>query len=110
MVMMMGKWTARESHPDLNIVIWIAIIDFWLHCFFLQLTLKSKTTSPLTLYFLMLHGPFGEMQVLPKIYHFEFTETTCESPLVAFPLRDSAECNKVLSGKAINCRCAAPHS
>jgi len=69
-----------------------------------QLTLKSKTTSPLTLYFLMLHGPFGEMQVLPKIYHFEFTETTCESPLVAFPLRDSAECNKVLSGKAINCR------
>lgn len=52
----------------------------------------------------MLRGPFGEMQVQPKIYHFEFTESTGESPLVAFPLTDSAECNKVLSGKAINCR------
>ena len=72
--------------------------------FFRQLILKSKATSPLTLYFLMLRGPFGEMQVQPKIYHFEFTETTCESPLVALPLTDSAECNKVLSGKAINCR------
>jgi hypothetical protein len=52
----------------------------------------------------MLRGPFGEMQVQPKIYHFEFSESNCESPLVAFPLTDSAECNKVLSGKAINCR------
>ncbi|EFX90213.1 hypothetical protein DAPPUDRAFT_190307 [Daphnia pulex] len=69
-----------------------------------QLILKSKATSPITLYFLMLRGPFGEMQVQPKIYHFEFSESNCESPLVAFPLTDSAECNKVLSGKAINCR------
>ena len=70
----------------------------------LQLILKSKATSPITLYFLMLRGPFGEMQIQPKIYHFEFSESNCESPLVAFPLTDSAECNKVLSGKAINCR------
>lgn len=73
-------------------------------CCALQLILKSKATSPITLYFLMLRGPFGEMQVQPKIYHFEFSESNCESPLVAFPLTDSAECNKVLSGKAINCR------
>ena len=55
-------------------------------CLILQLILKSKATSPITLYFLMLRGPFGEMQVQPKIYHFEFTESTCESPLVAFPV------------------------
>lgn len=61
-------------------------------------------TNPISLYYLVLRGPFGEMQVQPKIYHFEFSESTFESPLVQFPLVDSAECNKVLSGKMISCR------
>ena len=72
--------------------------------FIFQLILKSKAANPITLYFLMLRGPFGEMRVQPKIYHFEFAEGTNESQLVLFPLSDSAECNKILSGKSINCR------
>lgn len=69
-----------------------------------QLILKSKAANPITLYFLMLRGPFGEIRVQPKIYHFEFSESANESQLVIFPLSDSAECNKILSGKSINCR------
>jgi len=80
----------------------------WTACsltlFIFQLILKSKAANPITLYFLMLRGPFGEMRVQPKIYHFEFAEGTNESQLVIFPLSDSAECNKILSGKSINCR------
>lgn len=44
------------------------------------------------------------MQVDPKIYNFEFSETACESPYLQLPLSDTSECNKLLGHKLINFR------
>lgn len=66
--------------------------------------MKTKTSTPLSIYFLILRGPFGDMKVKPKIYHFNFTEQESESPYGELPLVDSSECNRLLSHKGINCR------
>lgn len=40
----------------------------------------------------------------PKIHKFDFTDVDNESPYVALPLLDTAECNRILAAKAINFR------
>ncbi|KAJ1530493.1 hypothetical protein ONE63_005391 [Megalurothrips usitatus] len=69
-----------------------------------QLILKTKTTCTLSMSFLAIHGPFGDMKVLPKVDKFDFTENENESPYVRLALQDTAECNRLLSCKAINFR------
>jgi len=69
-----------------------------------QLVLKSKPTTPISVHYLILKGPFGDMKVSPCLYRFDFTETSLESPYTLLPLKDSAECNKLLAAKAINFR------
>lgn len=44
------------------------------------------------------------MKVSPYLHRFDFTETSLESPYTLLPLKDSAECNKLLAAKAINFR------
>jgi hypothetical protein len=44
------------------------------------------------------------MKVAPCLYRFDFTETSLESPYTLLPLKDSAECNRLLAAKAINFR------
>nr|CAD7438259.1 unnamed protein product [Timema bartmani] len=68
------------------------------------LILKTKTTYPLALHYLILRGPFGDMKVSSKIYKFDFTDQDNESPYVQLPLPDTAECNRLLAAKAINFR------
>jgi len=70
----------------------------------LQLILKTKTTYPLALHYLVLRGPFGDMKVDAKIHKFEFTDQENESPYVHLPLVDTAECNRLLAAKVINFR------
>ncbi|KAL2743761.1 cysteine and histidine-rich protein 1 [Vespula maculifrons] len=69
-----------------------------------QLILKTKTTYPLPLHYLILKGPFGDMKVQPRIHRFEFTEQDNESPYLPIPLPDTAECNRLLAAKAISFR------
>lgn len=69
-----------------------------------QLILKTKTTYPLPVYYLILKGPFGDMKVHPRIHRFEFTEQENESPYFTLPLPDTAECNRLLAAKAISFR------
>ncbi|XP_046436468.1 zinc finger TRAF-type-containing protein 1 homolog isoform X1 [Neodiprion pinetum] len=69
-----------------------------------QLILKTKTTYPLPLHYLILKGPFGDMKVQPRIHRFDFTEQDNESPYLPLPLPDTAECNRLLAAKAINFR------
>lgn len=66
--------------------------------------MKTKSPTPLNIYFIILGGPFSDMKVKPKIYHFDFTEQESESPYVELPLEDASECNRLLALKAINCR------
>lgn len=54
--------------------------------------------------FLVIRGPFGDMKVTPKVDKFDFTEQENESPYVRLALQDTAECNRLLSCKAINFR------
>ncbi|KAF5292380.1 hypothetical protein FQA39_LY03414 [Lamprigera yunnana] len=69
-----------------------------------QLILKTKTAVPLSMHFLILHGPFGDMRVQPRIHKFEFSEQENESPYVPLALSDTAECNRLLASKTINFR------
>ncbi|XP_055610335.1 zinc finger TRAF-type-containing protein 1 homolog [Uranotaenia lowii] len=69
-----------------------------------QLILKSKTTSPLSMHFFVLRGPFSDIKVSTQIYKHDFTETETESPLALMPLPDTSECNRLLAAKAINFR------
>ncbi|KAK5648450.1 hypothetical protein RI129_003342 [Pyrocoelia pectoralis] len=69
-----------------------------------QLILKTKTTVPLSMHFLILRGPFGDMKVQPQIHRFDFSEQENESPYVSLALSDSAECNRLLASKTINFR------
>ncbi|KDR16693.1 cysteine and histidine-rich protein 1 homolog [Zootermopsis nevadensis] len=69
-----------------------------------QLILKTKTTYPLALHYLILRGPFGDMKVNAKIHKFEFTDQENESPYVHLPLLDTDECNRLLAAKVINFR------
>lgn len=70
-----------------------------------QLILKTKTTVPLNVHYLILRGPFGDMKVDAKIYKFDFTDQENESPYVTLPLTDTAECNRLLAAKAVHFRC-----
>lgn len=69
-----------------------------------QLILKTKTTYPLSLHYVVLKGPFGDMKVQPRIHKFDFTDQDNESPYMQLPLPDTAECNRLLATKAINFR------
>ncbi|ERL92723.1 cysteine and histidine-rich protein 1 homolog isoform X1 [Dendroctonus ponderosae] len=69
-----------------------------------QLILKSKSATPLSLNYIVLRGPVGDIKVKPRIYEFDFTEQSNESPYVCLPLPDSAECNRLLAAKTINFR------
>ncbi|XP_071053347.1 zinc finger TRAF-type-containing protein 1 homolog isoform X2 [Onthophagus taurus] len=69
-----------------------------------QLILKTKTTSPLSIHYVILRGPFGDMKINPRIHRFDFSEQENESPYVPLSLPDTAECNRLLSAKTINFR------
>ncbi|KAL7302436.1 hypothetical protein TKK_0005088 [Trichogramma kaykai] len=69
-----------------------------------QLILKTKTTCPLPMHYLILKGPFGDMKVQPRIHRYDFTDQDNESPYMPLPLPDTAECNRLLAAKAINFR------
>ncbi|XP_032456537.1 cysteine and histidine-rich protein 1 homolog [Nasonia vitripennis] len=65
------------------------------------LILKTKTTCPLSLHYVTLKGPFGDMKVQPKIHRFDFTDQDNESPYL---LLDAAGCNRLLAAKATSFR------
>ncbi|XP_019873777.1 cysteine and histidine-rich protein 1 homolog [Aethina tumida] len=69
-----------------------------------QLILKSKSTTPMNLSYIVLRGPVGDINVKPRIFEYEFTEQNNESPYVHLPLPDTAECNRLLAAKTINFR------
>ncbi|ALC43011.1 CG32486, partial [Drosophila busckii] len=74
-----------------------------------QLILKTKTSTPMSIHFFALKGPFSDMKVTTQIYKHEFTETSTESDYYVLPLPDgngssSSECNRMLANKGINFR------
>lgn len=69
-----------------------------------QLVSKSKLTSPITLHFMALKGPYGDMKLTPAIYKFDFTNEAVESEHQDLPIIDSVECNRLLAAKTINLR------
>ncbi|XP_075162618.1 zinc finger TRAF-type-containing protein 1 homolog [Haematobia irritans] len=69
-----------------------------------QLILKTKTTTPMSIHFFALKGPFSDMKVGTQICKHDFTEQSTESEYYVLPLPDSNECNRLLSNKGINFR------
>ncbi|XP_017029789.1 zinc finger TRAF-type-containing protein 1 homolog [Drosophila kikkawai] len=75
-----------------------------------QLILKTKTSTPMSIHFFALKGPFSDMKVSTQIYQHYFTETSTESDYYVLPLPDgiggtgSSECNRMLANKGINFR------
>ncbi|XP_031625798.1 cysteine and histidine-rich protein 1 homolog [Contarinia nasturtii] len=69
-----------------------------------QLILKTKTSTPLSIHFFALKGPFYDMKLNTQIYKHDFTDSEYESPYFLLPLPDSSECNRLLASKAINFR------
>ncbi|XP_063905358.1 zinc finger TRAF-type-containing protein 1-A-like isoform X2 [Zophobas morio] len=69
-----------------------------------QLVLKSIISTTLSLSYIVLCGPVGDIKVHPRVYRFDFTEHENETPYESFPLLDSAECNRLLAAKMINFR------
>ncbi|NXD78780.1 CYR1A protein, partial [Psilopogon haemacephalus] len=69
-----------------------------------QLILKSKVNAPLECSFLLLEGPYDDVQIRPVIYHFVFSNESNETDYMALPIVDSVECNKLLAAKNINLR------
>ncbi|XP_018335771.1 cysteine and histidine-rich protein 1 homolog [Agrilus planipennis] len=69
-----------------------------------QLILKTKTTVPLHVHYIILKGPFGDMKIKPTIYEFEFNDQENEGPYMPLALPDTAECNRLLAAKTINFR------
>ncbi|XP_059227034.1 zinc finger TRAF-type-containing protein 1 homolog [Stomoxys calcitrans] len=69
-----------------------------------QLILKTKTTTPMSIHFFALKGPFSDMKVGTQICKHDFTEQSTESDYYVLPLPDSNECNRLLSNKGINFR------
>lgn len=61
----------------------------------------------MSVHYLVVKGPFGDMKVNPKIFKFEFNENDTETQFVTLPLPDSAECNRLLAAKTINFRCVS---
>lgn len=69
-----------------------------------QLVNKSKINQPITLHYMVLKGPYGEMKVKPAIYKHEFSSDSVETNHQDLPVIDSIECNKLLAAKTINMR------
>ena len=65
---------------------------------------KGKLNGPMSVEFLILRGPFGDMRVEPHLCRAEFTDTCVESAFFSLPLPDSAECNKLLAARNIDFR------
>lgn len=69
-----------------------------------QLIVKSKLQNTVSLRYVALRGPYGDMKVKPAIYDAEFSAESTEGPLRDLPLLDDVECNKQMSAKTINMR------
>ncbi|KAF4533299.1 hypothetical protein B566_EDAN004420 [Ephemera danica] len=70
-----------------------------------QLVLKSKSApTPLSVHYMVLSGPFGDLKVSPRVYQAEFSDQSCEGPLVQLPLPGTAECNRLLAAKTFSFR------
>ncbi|XP_028155474.1 cysteine and histidine-rich protein 1 homolog [Diabrotica virgifera virgifera] len=69
-----------------------------------QLILKSKSSKPISLSYIVLRGPVGDINVKARIHEFEFTEQNNETPFVKLPLPDTPECNRLLAATTINFR------
>ncbi|XP_068148492.1 zinc finger TRAF-type-containing protein 1 homolog [Drosophila tropicalis] len=75
-----------------------------------QLILKTKTSTPMSIHFFALKGPFSDMKVNTQIYKHDFTEASTESDYYVLPLPNgtdgngSSECNRMLANKGINFR------
>ncbi|XP_076111201.1 zinc finger TRAF-type-containing protein 1-like [Mytilus galloprovincialis] len=69
-----------------------------------QLVLKSKFTTPISLSFIVLKGPYGEMKINPYIYTHDFVQDNVETAYNDLPIINSVECNKLLAGRTINLR------
>lgn len=69
-----------------------------------QLVLKSKLSSPLIIHYMVLAGPFGDVKLQPNVYQHDFNEAATESLIQPLLVRDSHECNRLLSAKVINLR------
>ncbi|RUS69772.1 hypothetical protein EGW08_022468 [Elysia chlorotica] len=68
-----------------------------------QLVAKTKLSSPMSLHFLALSGPFGGIDMKSKIYNFEFTTENAETEYEDLPI-EASECDKLLAAKTINLR------
>lgn len=66
--------------------------------------MKNKPSFQLTIHYLIVKGPFGDMKVKPKIYKCDFSEEESDSPYTLLPLVDTPECNRLLATKVINFR------
>lgn len=69
-----------------------------------QLIMKTKATTTLSIYYIVLKGPFGDMKINPRIYKHDFTELENEGPYMPLSLPDTGECNRLLAAKTINFR------
>ncbi|XP_074646113.1 zinc finger TRAF-type-containing protein 1-B-like isoform X1 [Tubulanus polymorphus] len=69
-----------------------------------QLILKSRVANPFDVHYLIVQGPYGEMNVMPAIYKSRFSNENFESDYEPLPIGDSLECNKLLAAKTINLR------
>lgn len=65
-----------------------------------QLILKTKTSTPMSIHFFALKGPFSDMKVSTQIYKHEFTETVY--------IYISIYCNVFTTNKNIISFCSAP--
>lgn len=69
-----------------------------------SLILKSRSSNPLDLHYLVLRGPHSNYKLKPVIYRHEFTPDTAEAPSRRLHVTDSIECNRILSHRVINLR------
>ncbi|XP_065337314.1 zinc finger TRAF-type-containing protein 1 homolog [Cloeon dipterum] len=70
-----------------------------------QVVLKSKSApTPLTVHYMILSGPFGDLKVGPRTYVAEFSDQNCEGPVVPLPIPDTNECNRLLASKTFSLR------
>ncbi|CAG0883941.1 unnamed protein product [Darwinula stevensoni] len=69
-----------------------------------QLALKTKTSSSVKIHFVMVHGPYSEIQMKPLVFMHDFTNEEPESPWNPMPLKDPADCNKLLMARTLKLR------
>jgi hypothetical protein len=53
--------------------------------------------------FCILKGPFGEVQIIPRVHTFEFNQNKSETEYIKLNI-SSTDCNKLLAAKTINFR------